>query len=143
MKILFLNGPNLNMLGIREPEIYGTQTLNYINEIIKSECEKIDVVPEFFQSNCEGALIEKIHSTHFSDISGIVFNPGAYSHYSIAIADALKAVSTPTVEVHMSNIFAREDKRQNMVTAVSSKGVISGFGAYSYILGLYALVKGK
>ena len=143
MKILFLNGPNLNMLGIREPEIYGTKTLNYINEIIKSECEKIDVVPEFFQSNCEGALIEKIHSTHLSDISGIVFNPGAYSHYSIAIADALKAVSTPTVEVHMSNVFAREDKRQNMVTAVSSKGVISGFGAYSYILGLYALVKGK
>lgn len=142
MKILFLNGPNLNMLGIREPGIYGTQTLNYINEMIREECEKLKVIPEFYQSNSEGDLIDKIHSVHFSDIDAIVFNPGAYSHYSIAIADALKAIAKPCVEVHISNVFAREDKRQNMVTAVSSKGVISGFGVNSYILGLYAVVKG-
>ena len=143
MKILFLNGPNLNMLGIREPEIYGNLTLENINEMIKNECEKIGVTAEFYQSNCEGELIDKIHSTHNSDIYGIVFNPGAYSHYSIAISDAIKSVSTPCIEVHMSNVFAREEKRHNMVTATASKGVISGFGAYSYIMGLYALVKGK
>ena len=142
MKVLFLNGPNLNMLGIREPEIYGTQTLNYINEIVKAECEKLDVIPEFFQSNCEGDLIDKIHSVHFSDTDAIVFNPGAYSHYSLAIADAIKSISKPCVEVHMSNVFSREEKRCNMVTAVSSKGVISGFGVNSYILGLYAVAKG-
>lgn len=142
MKILFLNGPNLDMLGVREPQIYGTQTLENINEIIKKECETLDVIPEFFQSNIEGELIDKIHSTHFSDVDAIVFNPGAYSHYSIAIADAVKSVDTPCVEVHISNVFAREEKRQNMVTAVSSKGVISGFGVNSYILGLYAAVKG-
>ena len=143
MKILILNGPNLNMLRVREPEIYGKQTLNDIYEMIKKECEMLGVTAEFFQSNSEGELIDKIHSTHNSDISGIVFNPGAYSHYSIAISDALKAVSTPCVEVHISNVFAREEKRQNMITATASNGVISGFGAYSYILGLYALVKGK
>ena len=142
MKVLFLNGPNLNMLGIRELGIYGTQTLNYINEIIKEECDKLNVVPEFYQSNSEGDLIDKIHSVHFSDTDAIVFNPGAYSHYSLAIADALKAISKPCVEVHISNVFAREEKRQNMVTATSSKGVISGFGVNSYILGLYAVVKG-
>lgn len=143
MKILFMNGPNLNMLGIREPEIYGKETLDSINEMIKNECAKMGVEAEFYQSNCEGELIDKIHSTHFSDVSGIVFNPGAYSHYSIAISDALKSVSTPCVEVHMSNVFAREEKRQNMVTATVSKGVVSGFGAYSYIMGLHALVKGN
>lgn len=142
MKILFLNGPNLDMLGVREPQIYGTQTLSDINEIIKKECETLNVIPEFFQSNIEGELIDKIHSAHFSDVDAIVFNPGAYSHYSIAIADAVKSVDAPCVEVHISNVFAREEKRQNMVTAVSSKGVISGFGANSYILGLYAAVKG-
>lgn len=142
MKILFLNGPNLDMLGVREPQIYGTQTLSDINEIIKKECETLNVIPEFFQSNIEGELIDKIHSAHFSDVEAIVFNPGAYSHYSIAIADAVKSVATPCVEVHISNVFAREEKRQNMVTAASSKGVISGFGANSYILGLYAAVKG-
>lgn len=142
MKILFLNGPNLNMLGIREPGIYGAETLETINKDIAKECEKLSVTPEFYQSNAEGDLIDKIHSVHFSDTDAIVFNPGAYSHYSIAIADAIKSISKPCVEVHISNVFAREEKRQNMVTAVSSKGVISGFGADSYILGLYAVVKG-
>lgn len=142
MKVLFLNGPNLNMLGVREPEIYGLDTLDTINEKIKAECEKLNVTPEFFQSNSEGELIDKIHSAHFSDIDAIVFNPGAYSHYSLAIADALKAISKPTVEVHISNVFNREEKRQEMVTASSSYGVISGFGANSYILGLIAVLKG-
>lgn len=142
MKVLFLNGPNLNMLGVREPEIYGTETLETINKKIKNECEKLNVTAEFYQSNSEGDLIDKIHSVHFSDTDAIVFNPGAYSHYSIAIKDAIKAISKPCVEVHISNVFAREDMRQNMITASSSIGVISGFGADSYILGLYAVMKG-
>lgn len=143
MKILFMNGPNLNMLGIREKHIYGDLSLETINQMIQKECEKLGVEAEFYQSNIEGELVDKIHSTYGKDYTGIVFNSGAYSHYSLALSDAIKCISIPVVEVHMSNVFAREESRQNMVTAKNSLGVISGFGEQSYLLGLYALVARK
>jgi 3-dehydroquinate dehydratase-2 len=139
MKILFLNGPNLNMLGTREKNIYGNLNLEEINSKIELECKKNDVACEFFQSNIEGELIDKIHSA-INCYDGIVFNPGAYSHYSLAISDAIKAISVPVVEVHISNVFAREDSRHQMVTAKNSLGVISGFSYNSYILGLYGIL---
>lgn len=139
MKILFLNGPNLNMLGTRETNIYGNMTLEDINSKISLECKKNAVECEFYQSNIEGELIDKIHSAN-SCYDGIVFNPGAYSHYSLAISDAIKSINVPVVEVHISNVFAREDTRHNMVTAKNSIGVISGFSYNSYILGLYGIL---
>lgn len=141
MKILFMNGPNLNMLGIREKQIYGDLSLETINQMLLAECEKKGVEAEFYQSNIEGELVDKIHSTYGAGYDGIVFNPGAYSHYSLALADAIKCVDIPVVEVHMSNVFAREDSRHQMTTAKNSLGVISGFGEYSYVLGLYAILE--
>ena len=138
-KILFLNGPNLNMLGTREKNIYGDLTLDAINQKISAECEKCGVIPEFYQSNSEGALIDKIHSAN-GVFDGIIFNPGAYSHYSLAILDAIKAITVPVIEVHISNVFARDEKRHEMVTAKGSVGVISGFSYNSYILGLHGLM---
>jgi 3-dehydroquinate dehydratase-2 len=139
MKILVLNGPNLNMLGIREKNIYGTKTLEDINKMIEEKAKELGVSVEFFQSNCEGTLIDKIHSC-YGNTDGIIINPGAYSHYSLAIHDAIKAVNIDTYEVHISNVFAREEERTNLVTAKASKGLVSGFGAYSYILALEGLV---
>lgn len=141
MKILFMNGPNLNMLGIREKQIYGDLSLEAINQMLQAECEKRGVEAEFYQSNIEGELVDKIHRTYGKDYDGIVFNPGAYSHYSLALSDAIKCVNVPVVEVHMSNVFAREDSRHQMTTAKNSLGVISGFGEKSYLLGLYAILE--
>ena len=139
MKILFLNGPNLNMLGTREKAVYGTETLEEINEKIEKECKKNKVEAEFYQSNIEGELINKIQEAN-TEFCGIVFNPGAYSHYSLALHDAIKSIQIPVIEVHISNVFAREEKRCEMVTARASLGVISGFSHNSYILGLYGLL---
>ena len=127
------------MLGTREKSIYGDLTLNDINKKIESECEKNNVEAEFYQSNIEGELINKIHSAN-NEFYGIVFNPGAYSHYSLALHDAIKSIQIPVIEVHISNVFAREEKRCEMVTARASIGVISGFSYNSYILGLYGLL---
>jgi 3-dehydroquinate dehydratase-2 len=127
------------MLGTREKEIYGDMTLEDINSKIALECKKNNVTCEFFQSNIEGELINKIHATHNS-YDGIVFNPGAYSHYSLAISDAIKSINVPVVEVHISNVFAREAARHEMVTAKNALGVISGFSYNSYILGLYGIL---
>lgn len=138
-KILILNGPNLNMLGIREKNIYGTKTLSDINDMISKKANELGVEVSFYQSNCEGDLIDKIHSC-YGKIDGIIINPGAYSHYSLAISDAIKAVQIDTYEVHISNVFAREEERANLVTAKASKGLVSGFGEYSYILALEGLV---
>jgi len=138
-KILIINGPNLNMLGIREKNIYGTTTLDDINEMISKKAKELGVEVSFFQSNSEGAIIDKIHSC-YGNTDGIIINPGAYSHYSIAIYDAIKAVSIDTYEVHISNVFSREEERTNLVTAKASKGLVSGFGYYSYILALEGLV---
>ena len=138
-KILIINGPNLNMTGIREPGIYGNQTLSDINNMIKERADKLNVSVEFFQSNCEGEIIDKIHSA-YNNADGIIINPGAYSHYSLAIADALRSVNIKTFEVHISNVFKREEKRSEMVTAAASTAVISGAGAYSYILALEGIL---
>lgn len=111
MKILVINGPNINMLGLREPEIYGNKTYDFLLKYIKDYCDKINVEVEFFQSNHEGAIVDKIQES-YQKIDGIVINPAAYTHTSVAILDALKAVSIPTVEVHISAVDKREDFRQ-------------------------------
>lgn len=140
-KILVINGPNLNMTGIREPEIYGSETLDDINLKIKKRADELGAEVSFFQSNYEGAIIDEIHKSH-NVYDGIILNPGAYSHYSLAIADALRSVSVKSIEVHMSNVFAREGERHNLTTAPASVGMICGFGAYSYILALEGILNG-
>ena len=140
-KILVINGPNLNMTGIREPEIYGSETLDDINLKIKKRADELGAEVSFFQSNYEGAIIDEIHKSH-NVYDGIILNPGAYSHYSLAIADALRSVSVKSIEVHMSNVFAREGERHNLTTASASSGMICGFGAYSYILALEGILNG-
>lgn len=133
MKILVLNGPNLNLLGKREPEIYGTQTFeDFFNQLKK---KYLDVDLEYYQSNVEGELINKLHEVGFS-YDGIIFNAGAYTHTSVAIGDAIKGIETPVIEVHISNVHAREDFRQVSYIAPNAKGVISGFGLQSYELAL-------
>ena len=133
MKLLILNGPNLNLLGKREPEIYGDLSfLAYFNEL-KDKFSMIEL--HQFQSNNEGDIIDKIHETGF-DFDGIILNAGAYTHYSYAIADAIAAVKTPVVEVHISNVYSREEFRHKSVTASVCKGVIAGFGLKSYQLAI-------
>lgn len=136
MKLLILNGPNLNMLGVREPDIYGKNTLAAVEEEIRkrvgNRCEL-----EFFQTNSEGGIIDKLHST---DADGVVLNAGAYTHYSYAIHDAIKSIPAPVVEVHLSNIHAREEYRHRSVIAAACVGSICGFGTESYILAATALL---
>ncbi len=139
-KILIINGPNLNMLGIREPAVYGSRTYKDLCEYIKDAAKKLGVKPEFFQSNCEGEICTKIQKT-LGKYDGIVMNPGAYAHYSYAIHDAIKSVTTPCVEVHISDISKREEFRRTSVTAPACTCMISGKGFDSYIEGLEILVK--
>ena len=134
-KIMIVNGPNMNMLGIREPDIYGRTGLAQIEERIAKEAEALGVSVEFFQSNSEGALIDCIHSC-YGKMDGIVINPGAYTHYSYALHDALEAVSLPAVEVHLSNIHKRGEFRLRSVTASACIGQICGLGAEGYLLAL-------
>ena len=143
MKIAVIHGPNLNFLGIREPEIYGSQTLEIINSSIKEYGKERDLDLTFFQSNSEGALIDYIQECHEDEIDGIVINPAAYTHYSYAIHDALKSVDIPAVEVHLSNINTREAFRKESVTAPACIGQIAGFGPQSYLLGIEALIMSK
>lgn len=143
MKIAVIHGPNLNFLGIREPEIYGSQTLEMINSSIKEYGKERDLDLAFFQSNSEGALIDYIQECHEDEIDGIVINPAAYTHYSYAIHDALKSVDIPAVEVHLSNINTREAFRKESVTAPACIGQIAGFGPQSYLLGIEALIMSK
>ena len=138
MKILVLHGPNLNLLGTREPEVYGKVTLSEINAALKALAKDLGVEIEIFQSNCEGTLIDKIHSL-VGSCDGILINPAAYTHTSVALRDALSASALPAVEVHLSNIHAREKFRLRSYTAAVALGQISGFGMDSYLLGLRAI----
>lgn len=138
-KFLILNGPNLNLLGSREPGVYGSLTLADINESLKLVGSSLGIELSFFQSNHEGEIIESIHSAR-DKFQGIVINAGAYTHTSVAIRDAISAVEVPTVEVHLSNIYQREEFRHHSYIAPVVIGQISGFGHYSYTLGINALV---
>ena len=140
MKILVLNGPNLNMLGIREPEIYGKNTYADLCKYIKGEAKKLGVKASFFQSNCEGEICTKIHKT-LGKFDGIVINPAAYTHYSYAIHDAIKAVQTPCIEVHISDIGEREEFRRNSVTAPACQAMIKGHGYKGYVEAMEILIK--
>lgn len=139
MKILFLNGPNLNLLGQREPEKYGRTTLVEIEALVRREAKARSVEVEFKQSNTEGDLVSWIQQAKGA-FDAIVINAAAYSHTSIALRDAIAAVAVPTVEIHLSNIHAREEFRHRSLIAPVCRGQISGFGAFSYILGLISAV---
>ncbi|MEL6158047.1 MAG: type II 3-dehydroquinate dehydratase [Cyanobacteria bacterium J06627_32] len=140
LSILVVNGPNLNMLGRREPEVYGSQTLESICLKLSELGNRLDVKLTFFQSNHEGALVDKVQAA-LNVHQGILINPGAYTHTSVAIRDAIAAVAIPTVEVHLSNIHKREAFRHHSYIAPVAIGQISGFGADSYRLGLEGLVQ--
>jgi len=133
MKILILNGPNLNLLGKREPEIYGTQTFEDYFQLLKGTYSQLEL--QYFQSNIEGELIDKLHEVGF-DYEGIILNAGAYTHTSVGIGDAVKGIETPVVEVHISNVHAREEFRHKSFIAPNAKGVIFGFGLKSYNLAI-------
>jgi 3-dehydroquinate dehydratase-2 len=139
MKILIINGPNLNMLGKREPDVYGSETLDAVNAWLAAEARTLGAELDFFQSNVEGELVTAIQNSDSYD--GIVLNAGAYTHYSIAIRDAIAAVDTPVIEVHLSNIQAREEFRRVSVIAPVCAGSIAGFGKNGYKLALIAIIK--
>ena len=137
-KILVMHGPNLNLLGEREPGYYGSDTFESVNNEIKAKAESLGFECEVFQSNSEGALIDRLHAARL-DCVGVVLNAGAYTHYSYAIRDAIAAIKIPVVEVHMSNIHARDEFRHTSVIAPVCAGQIAGFGKQSYLLGVEAL----
>ncbi len=138
MDILIINGPNINLLGKREPDIYGNQSFDAYFEILQRQYPEVSL--RTFQSNHEGALIDKIHEVGF-DIDGIILNAGAYTHTSIALHDALRAVPTTAIEVHISNVHTREDFRHKSMISAACKGVICGFGLDSYRLAIEALIR--
>ena len=139
-KILIINGPNLNLLGNREDQIYGKDSLDKI----KSDCEKKGIEKQlnidFFQSNNEGEIIDKIHEVN-DKYDGLIINPAAFTHSSIAILDSLRAISKPKIEIHLSNIYAREEYRKKSITSEGVDGLICGFGGNSYLLGIEAISK--
>lgn len=138
LKIAIINGPNLNLLGVREPEIYGTQTFENYFEILTKKFPEVSL--NYFQSNVEGELINKLHEIGFT-YDAIILNAGAYTHTSLALADAVAGIKTPVIEVHISNIFAREDFRHISYIGKYCKGSISGFGLYSYDLALISCIE--
>lgn len=142
MKILVINGPNLNMLGIREPHIYGSQSYENLCELIKSHCEKKKVEVEFYQSNHEGDLVDKIQSA-YGNTDGIVINPGAYTHTSVALLDAVKTVGIPTVEVHISDPDSREEFRKTSYIRLACKATVKGLGFDGYLKAIDLLVEDK
>lgn len=140
MKIAIINGPNLNLVGVREPAVYGNRSLDaYLDDLVR---RYPDVEFARFQSNCEGALIDEIHRHGFS-ADGIVLNAGGYTHTSVALADAISAVNAPVVEVHISNVHAREPFRHHSMISGACRGVIAGFGLDSYRLAIEALIAAK
>jgi len=143
MKIFVINGANLNMLGKREPGIYGSDSLDVINREIKTKADSLGIEVEFFQSNIEGEIINFIHGAKNGGGDGIILNPGAFTHYSYAIHDAITSVDTPVVEAHLSNLHKRDEFRHKSVLADACIGQVSGFGKYSYIMALeyFAMIK--
>ncbi|NWN95662.1 MAG: type II 3-dehydroquinate dehydratase [Bacillus sp. (in: Bacteria)] len=142
-KYLVLNGPNLNLLGQREPGIYGKDSLKTLMARMEAAARKHGVAIGFFQSNHEGALIDKLHAAGDEGFAGIIFNPGAFTHYSYALRDAISAIRLPVIEVHISNIHAREEFRHHSVTAAVARGQIAGLGLYGYELALMALLEAE
>ncbi len=140
MKLLVLNGPNLNMLGIREPDIYGARTYTDLEDFIRAECDKRDIECEIFQSNHEGVLVDMIQSA-WHVVDGIIINPAAYTHTSVAILDALKAVALPAVEVHLSDVNAREAFRQISYAGMACEKTFSGFGFDGYRMAIEYLAE--
>jgi 3-dehydroquinate dehydratase II len=141
IKILVIHGPNLNMLGKREPQIYGSTTLEEINEELKSQGKKAGMLVETFQSNFEGALVEKIQETFLSGVNGILINPAAFTHTSVAIRDALLLLDVPIIEIHISNIYKRELFRHKSLIADIATAQISGFGIIGYALALDGMIR--
>ena len=139
-KILVIHGPNLNLLGKREPEVYGKDTLEAIDAAVRQKGEALGLAVETFQSNHEGALIDRIQSAA-ADCAGIILNPGAFTHTSVALLDALLAVDLPVIEVHLSNIHRRESFRQHSYTAKAATGIIAGLGARGYSLAVEAMAE--
>lgn len=137
MKIIIINGPNLNLLGKREPEIYGSKTFNDYFQELKNRFYEIEL--DYFQSNIEGEIINKLHEVGFN-YDGIILNAAAYTHTSVGIGDAVKGISTPVVEVHISNVHSREDFRHVSYIAGNAKGVITGFGLDSYVLAIQSFL---
>lgn len=138
--ILVLHGPNLNLLGTREPDVYGRSSLAEVNRAIQRHAKSRGLRVECRQSNSEGQLIDWVQSADREGFGGVVMNPGAFTHYSIALRDAVSSIRVPVVEVHLSNVHAREEFRRHSVIAPAARGQISGFGATSYLLGIDALL---
>jgi len=139
MRILVINGPNLNMLGQREASIYGEVTLQSIEQMVKDKAVQLGAEVEFFQSNSEGDLIDRIHKAHVQKAQGIIINPGGYTHTSVALRDALLAVSIPFIEVHISNVASREPFRHTSYFSDIALGTITGLGPHGYVLALEGL----
>jgi len=140
MKILIIHGPNLNLLGEREPGVYGSQTLDDVNKIIADKAQQLDILVDYYQSNHEGAIIDFLHQ-HRKQADGVVINPGALTHYSYALRDAISGVQLPAVEVHLSDIYSREPFRRTSVIKEVCLAQISGKGIDSYLEGLEILVQ--
>ncbi len=141
MRILVINGPNLNFLGIREKGIYGTEDYNYLMKLLDKKANEKNIDLETYQSNCEGELIDRLQKAYYDQVDGIVINPGAYTHYSYAIRDALSSLDIPKIEVHISNIHQREEFRHTSVTAPVCTGQIAGLGLQGYLLAIDAIIE--
>lgn len=140
-KILILNGPNINMTGLREKSVYGARTYDDLLALLRAEAERLSVETRFEQSNHEGALIDALQAAYRDGMDGVVFNPGAYTHTSVALRDAIASIPVPVIEVHMSNVHAREDFRHVSMTAPVCRGQIVGFGFYGYVMAMRALTE--
>ena len=138
MKILVINGPNLNLLGEREPDVYGDDSLQSINDQLQGRAIEMGIELSFFQNNSEGRIVDELHAARL-EYDGVILNAGAYTHYSYAIRDAIAAIKIPVIEVHLSNVDSRDEFRKNSVIAPVCLGSIAGFGKYSYTLAMMAL----
>lgn len=141
MKILIINGPNLNLLGIREKSVYGDLSFEEYLQVLQRTLPEFSIT--YFQSNVEGEIINCLHENGFGQVNGIVLNAGGYTHTSVSIADAIKAIKVPVVEVHISNVYAREEYRHHSLLAANCRGVIAGFGLHSYTLAVESFIYDK